>query len=61
MFISAYSLVLNIKSGSRQWPLLPIVLPDIVFLGHPGINKLLLCKMNINFLSQLFRFCLRVS
>ena len=51
----------NIESGSRQWPLLPILLPDIVFLGHRGINKLLLCKMHISFLSQRFRFCLGVS
>ena len=49
------------ESGSRQWPLLPILLPDIIFLGHRGINKLFLCKMHIRFLSQRFRFCLRVS
>ena len=47
----------------RFWPvaLLPILLPDIVFLGHRGINKLLLYKMHISFLSQGFQFCLRVS
>ena len=56
-----YSLVPNIESGSRQWSLLPILLPDFVFLGHRGINKLLLCKMLISFLSQRFRFCLRGS
>ena len=56
-----YTLVPNIESGSRKWPLLPILLPDIVVLGHRGINKLLLCEMHISFLSQRFRFCLKVS
>ena len=55
-----YSLVPNTESDSRQWHLLPILLPDITFLGHRDINKLLLCKMHNNFLSQRFRFCLRV-
>ena len=35
-----------------------VLLPDIVFLGHRGINELLLYKMLISFLSQRFRFCL---
>ena len=34
-----YSLVPNSQSGSRQWSLLTILLPDIVFLGHRGIYK----------------------
>ena len=59
--LKTYSLVPNIESGSRQWPLLPILLPDIVFLGHRGLNNLLLCKMHISLLSQRFRFYLRVS
>ena len=29
-----YSLVPNIQSASRQWPLLPVLLPDILFLGR---------------------------
>ena len=33
-------LVPNSESGSRQWPLLLILLPEIVFLGHRGISKL---------------------
>ena len=45
------SLVPNSESGSRQWPLLSILLPDILFLGHRGMKKLLLCKMYIRFLS----------
>ena len=56
MFLNEDSLVPISESGSRQWPLLPILLPDIVFLGHRGINKLLLRKMHISFLSQRFRF-----
>ena len=48
-----YSLVPISESGSRQWPLLPIILPAIVFLGQRGINKALLCKMHISFLSVL--------
>ena len=44
-----YSLVPISESGSCQWPLLPLLLPDIVFLGHRGINNLLLCKMHISF------------
>ena len=45
-----YSLIPISESGSRQWPLLPIF-HDIVFLGHRGINKLLLCKVHMSFIS----------
>ena len=51
-----YSLVPNIESGSRQWPLLPILLPDVVFLGHRGINKLLLSKCILIFFHSDFGF-----
>ena len=56
-----YSLVSNSESGSRQWHFLLILFLAIVFLGHRGINKLLLSKMHICFLSQRLWFCLRVS
>ena len=56
-----YSLVPISESGSCQWPLLPTLLPAIIFLGRCEINKLLFCKTHISFLPQYFRFCLRVS
>ena len=48
------NLVPNTVSESRQWPLIPILLPDIVFLEHRGISKLLLCKMHISFFHSAF-------
>ena len=47
------NLVPNIESSSRQWPLLSKLLPDLVFLGRRGINKLLLCKMHVSACSVL--------
>ena len=47
-------LVPNIESGSRQWPLLHILLPDIVFLGIVELTNYCFTKCILVFFHSAF-------